>query len=279
MMPTWFITGCSTGFGRELARAVLSRGWNVVVTARDPDTVADLVAGHETHALALRLDVTDAAQIAAAVSDARARFGSIDVLVNNAGYGYRSAVEEGEDEAMRRLFETNFFGLVAVTRAVLPEMRMRGSGWIVNLSSIAGRMSFPGSGYYSASKFAVEGLSVALSKELRPLGVRVLVVEPGPFRTDFGGRSLQQSRAPIADYAQTAGKRRKENVTQNEAQPGDPARAAEAIIEVLQSPTPPFRLLLGRVAVDSMRTELDAQRRELEAWEVVGYGADYPAAD
>jgi NAD(P)-dependent dehydrogenase (short-subunit alcohol dehydrogenase family) len=276
-MPTWLITGCSTGFGRALARAVLARGWNAAVSARDPATVADIVAGHEATALPLRLDVTDPAQVAAAVRDAEKRFGAIDVLVNNAGYGYRAAVEEADDADIRRLFETNFFGLVGLTKSVLPGMRARGRGHIVNISSVAGRMAQPGSGYYSASKFAVGGLSDALRKELEPLGIRVTVVEPGGFRTDFAGRSLRQSSRPIDAYAKTAGLRRKENSTSDGRQPGDPVRAAEAIIKAVQADKPPFRLVLGRSAVQRIRAELDAQRRELDSWEETANAADYPA--
>jgi NAD(P)-dependent dehydrogenase (short-subunit alcohol dehydrogenase family) len=276
-MPTWLITGCSTGFGRALARAVLARGWNAAVSARDPATVADIVAGHEATALPLRLDVTDPAQVAAAVRDAEKRFGAIDVLVNNAGYGYRAAVEEADDADIRRLFETNFFGLVGLTKSVLPGMRARGRGHIVNVSSVAGRMAQPGSGYYSASKFAVGGLSDALRKELEPLGIRVTVVEPGGFRTDFAGRSLRQSSRPIDAYAKTAGLRRKENSTTDGRQPGDPERAAEAIIKAVQADKPPFRLVLGRSAVQRIRAELDAQRRELDSWEETANAADYPA--
>lgn len=276
-MPTWLITGCSTGFGRALARAVLTRGWNAVVTAREPDSVADIVAGHEATALPLRLDVTDPAQIVAAVRQAESRFGAIDVLVNNAGYGYRAAVEEADDADIRRLFETNFFGLVGLTKAALPGMRARRRGHIVNISSVAGRMAQAGSGYYSASKFAVGGLSDALRKELEPLGIRVTVVEPGGFRTDFAGRSLHQSSRPLADYAGTAGKRRKENSTNDGRQPGDPVRAAEAIIEAVAAEKPPFRLVLGRSAVQRIRAEIDAQRRELDLWEETANNADYPS--
>jgi NAD(P)-dependent dehydrogenase (short-subunit alcohol dehydrogenase family) len=277
-MPTWFITGCSTGFGRELARVVLERGWNAVVTARDLATVEDIVAAHDSTALPLQLDVTDSGQIAAAVQQAEARFGGIDVLVNNAGYGYRAAVEEADEADVRRLFDTNFFGLVAVTKAVLPGMRARGRGQIVNISSTGGRLAYPGSGYYSASKFAVEGLSDALRKELQPLGLGVMVVEPGGFRTDFAGRSLQQSSRAIEAYAATAGQRRKETSTEHGQQPGDPMRAAHAIIKAVQADTPPFRLVLGRVALQRIRAELDAQRREIDAWEETTNGTDFPDA-
>jgi NAD(P)-dependent dehydrogenase (short-subunit alcohol dehydrogenase family) len=275
-MPTWLITGCSTGFGRALAQAVLARGWNAVVTARDPLAVQDIVRGHESSALALRLDVSDPAQVAAAVKDAEGRFGGIDVLVNNAGYGYRGAVEEADDGDIRRLFETNFFGLVAMTQSVLPGMRARRRGHI-HISSVAGRTAQPGSAYYSATKFAVGGLSDALRKELAPLGIRVTVVEPGGFRTDFAGRSLHQSARTIADYAATAGARRKENSSTDGRQPGDPARAALAIIKAVESEAPPFRLVLGRSAVQRIRTELNAQLGELAAWEETANGADYPA--
>lgn len=275
-MPTWLITGCSTGFGRELARAVLARGWNAVVTARDPATVADIVTGKEATALAVRLDVTDPVQVAEAVRAAEARFGAIDVLVNNAGYGYRGAVEEAGDAEIRQLFETNVFGLVEMTKAALPGMRARRRGHIVNISSVAGRMAQPGSGYYSATKFAVGGLSDALRKELKPLGIAVTVVEPGGFRTDFAGRSLHQSARTIDDYAETAGKRRRENSTNDGRQPGDPVRAAQAIIQAVEAETPPFRLALGRSAIQRIRAELDEQRRELDAWEEVGADADFP---
>ncbi len=276
-MATWLITGCSTGFGRELASAVLARNWNAVVTARDPATIQDIVAGHDVSALALRLDVTDPKQVASAVKEAEARFGAIDVLVNNAGYGYRGAVEEADETEVRELFETNFFGLVSMIQAVLPGMRAHRRGHIVNISSVAGRMAQPGSGYYSATKFAVGGLSDALRKEVGPLGIRVTVVEPGGFRTDFAGRSLRQSKHTIDDYAATAGARRKENSSTDGRQPGDPARAAQAIIRAVQADKPPFRLALGRSAVQQIRTEIDTQRQELDAWEETANGADYPA--
>ena len=275
-MPVWLITGCSTGFGRELAREVLARGWNAAVTARDPTAVSDIVTSYDLKAIALPLDVTDPAQIRSAVCETQTRFGSIDVLVNNAGYGYRGAVEEADEADIRDLFETNFFGLVNVTRAVLPGMRERGRGAIVNISSTAGRVAQPGSGYYSASKFAVEGLSDALRKEVRPLGIHVMVVEPGGFRTDFAGRSLRQSIGTIEAYAATAGLRRRENITTHGKQPGDPVRAAKAIIAALDAETPPFRLVLGKSALQRIRAELEGQRHEIDTWEETAIGADYP---
>jgi NAD(P)-dependent dehydrogenase (short-subunit alcohol dehydrogenase family) len=275
-MPTWFITGCSSGFGRELARAVLARGWNTVVTARNPAEIADIVAENSDTALAVKLDVTDRTQIADAVRQARARFRTIDVLVNNAGYGYRGAVEEASDAEIRAVFDTNFFGLVAMTQAVFPGMRAQKSGYIINISSVGGRMAAPGSGFYSATKFAVEGMSDALRKEVGPLGIRVMVVEPSGFRTDFAGRSLRQSDVTIDAYAPTAGRRRKENITNDGRQAGDPVRAAEAIVNAVLADKPPFRLALGRHAVERIRAEMRIQGEELDTWETTAIGADYP---
>jgi len=266
-MPTWLITGCSTGLGRHLAQAVLARGYNAVVTARDTAKVQDLVDAYPDTALALALDVTEDTQVTNAVQRAEERFGGVDVLVNNAGYGYRAAVEEGEEPEVAKLFATNFFGPVAMIKAVLPGMRARRDGAIVNLSSIGARISPPGSGYYSAAKAALEAMSASLRKELEPLGITVTVVEPGGFRTDFAGRSLQQSRDAIADYADTAGRRRKEHDTAHGTQPGDPAQAAQAIITAVEAPDSPFLLLLGKDALAGFRAVVDAQDKELEAWE------------
>ncbi|HTR94279.1 MAG TPA: oxidoreductase [Trebonia sp.] len=266
-MSTWFITGCSTGLGRALAAAVLDRGDNAVVTARAVARVADLAGAHRDTALALPLDVTDAAQVSTAVRAAQERFGAIDVLVNNAGYGYRAAVEEGDDADIQLLFATNFFGPVALIKAVLPGMRARRSGAIVNISSIGARRTPEGSGYYSATKAALEGLSGSLRKELAPLGISVTAVEPGAFRTDFSGRSLAQSGTVIADYAGTAGRRRKEHDTAHGNQNGDPAKAAQALITAVESPEPPAFLLLGQDALDTYRQAADAQLAEVRAWE------------
>ena len=274
-MATWLITGCSTGLGRALAEAVLERGDNAVVTARDAETVRDLEKAYPDTALALSLDVTDPAQVEAAVGGALARFHSIEVLVNNAGYGYRAAVEEGDDAEVRRLFDTNFFGAVAMIKAVLPGMRARRSGAVVNISSIGARICPPGSGYYAATKAALEGMSGSLRKELSPLGITVMSVEPGAFRTDFAGRSLTQSARPIEDYADTAGKRRKENDTVHGTQPGDPAKAAQAIIATLADDDPPSLLVLGNDAVTAFGAVLDAERAEWEAWRKVGTSTDF----
>lgn len=275
MPSTWLITGCSTGLGRALAEAVLARGDQAVVTARDVAAVRDLADAHPERALALPLDVTVPDQVTAAARQARDRFGGVDVLVNNAGYGYRAAVEEADPADVDRLFATNFHGAVAMIQAVLPDMRARRSGTIVNISSIGARVSPPGSGFYAATKAALEAMTSSLRKELAPLGITAMSVEPGGFRTDFAGRSLTQSAEPIADYAETAGPRRKENDTAHGRQPGDPARAAEAIITVVGSAEPPLLLLLGTDAVTSFGTVLDAQRAELEAWRELSTSTDY----
>jgi NAD(P)-dependent dehydrogenase (short-subunit alcohol dehydrogenase family) len=273
-MTTWLITGCSTGLGHALAEAVLAAGDNVVVTARDVASVADL-ADSAGSALALSLDVTDNARIASVVAAATDRFGAIDVLVNNAGYGYRAAVEEGDDADVRQLFATNFFGAVAMIKAVLPGMRARRSGSILNVSSIGARVCPPGSGYYAASKAALEGMSGSLRKELAPLGITVTSVEPGGFRTDFAGRSLTQSPSAIDDYADTAGKRRKEHDTAHGHQPGDPAKAAEALISVVRGGKAPELLLLGTDALTAITGVLDAQRSEVEAWRALSTSTDF----
>ncbi|TLS47003.1 SDR family NAD(P)-dependent oxidoreductase [Streptomyces montanus] len=277
--PVWFITGCSTGLGRALATAVLERGWKAVVTARDPRTVADIVSGHEDRALALALDVTDGAQIAAAVKAATAVLGPIDVLVNNAGYGYLAALEEGEDHQVRALFDTNVFGLVDVTRAVLPGMREQRSGHIVNISSLGGLAAFGATGYYHATKFAVEGLSESLAAEVAPLGINVTIVEPGAFRTNWSGPSMRQSATRIEDYEATAGARRKSTLDTYGHQPGDPERAAAAIMAAVDAENPPLRLLLGKVALDVALARLDSLRTNFTTWRDVTLGADYPDHD
>ena len=276
--PVWFITGCSTGFGRELVSLLLAQGYRVVATARDAGKVEALVEGHG-NALALALDVTDKQAVQAAAKAAEARFGQIDVLVNNAGYGYLAAIEEGEEQPVRQMFETNVFGLVEMTKAVLPGMRARRTGCIVNLSSIGGLITFAATGYYHATKFAVEGLSGSLAIELAPLGIKVMVVEPGPFRTDFAGRSIGTSKIEIADYAETAGARRQQTFARDGKQQGDPVRAAQAIIDAVASPETPLHLLLGAMALDLARKDLQAKTREFDTWEAVTLGADFPEAD
>ena len=271
----WFITGCSTGFGREMAKQLLARGSPVVVTARDPADLSEFATNKQ--ALVLSLDVTDAAQVTAAVAAAEARFGHIDVLVNNAGIGYFAAVEEGEDTEIRRMFDINVFGMGAMIRAVLPGMRKRRQGFIANVASIGGLRSFPAVGWYNATKFAVEGLSAALWQEVEPLGIRVMVIEPSGFRTDWAGRSANESKVQIADYAATAGKRREGIRAISGHQAGDPVRAVEAIIKAVEGPSPPHHLLLGNEAFDGAIATLAELRDNFVAWEAVSRGADFPA--
>lgn len=278
-MKTWLITGCSSGLGRSLTQAVLEAGFNAVVTARNPEKLKDLISAFPETAVATALDVTKADQVAGAVKLAEQRFGGVDVLVNNAGHGYRGAVEEGDEKEVADLFASNFFGAVSLIKAVLPDMRARRHGTILNVSSIAGRLALPGSGYYSATKFAIEGMSDALRKEVGPLGIRVVVVDPGAFRTDFAGRSLEQAKADIADYADTAGPRRKENDKTDGTQSGDPARAARVLIKVVEGETAPFRILLGSDAVRIVNAELEAQRQEIEDWKELSVSTDFPAGN
>jgi NAD(P)-dependent dehydrogenase (short-subunit alcohol dehydrogenase family) len=274
--PVWLISGCSTGFGRELARLVVARGWRAVVTARDAARVADIVAGAEDRALALALDVTKPAQVAAAVEAAREKFGRVDVLVNNAGYGYQSTAEEGEEAEIRAQFDANVFGLFALTRAVLPLMRAQRSGHVINITSVAGLVGFPGSGYYAASKHAVEGWSDSLRAEVEPLGIGVTCVEPGPFRTDWAGRSLRQTATGIDDYAETAGKRLAGTRAVSGTQAGDPVRAGEAMIALTRNPHPPRHLVLGQWGYDAVVERLQARLDEIRRQRETSVSADFP---
>jgi len=274
--PVWLITGCSTGFGRELAKAVLERGHRAVVTARDPERVRDLAAPHGDRALVQQLDVTDPAEREAAVQTADATFGGVDVLVNNAGIGYFGAIEESDMDAVRRMFEINVFALAEMTRAVLPGMRRRRRGHVVNISSIGGLRAFPAVGFYNATKFAVVGLSEALAQEIAPLGIRVTIVEPSGFRTDWAGRSADEATVEIPDYAETAGANRRSIRRASGRQPGDPVRAAHAIVAAVESPNPPLHLLLGKAALRGARLKLDQLRTDFDAWEATTVGADFP---
>ena len=270
----WLITGCSTGLGRALAEVLIAKGARVFATARKPEELSDLVAGHD-NARALKLDVTVAAEIEAAAAQAE-KAGGVDVLVNNAGYGYLTAIEEGDEQGYRAQFETNVFGLIAMTKAVLPAMRKRGSGHIINIASVGGLVGNPGSGYYAATKFAVVGFSEALSKEVAPFGIKVTVVEPGPFRTDWAGRSLQSSPHPIDAYAETVHARLKQVSGYSGRQVGDPVRAAEAMITVVNSAEPPFNLVLGAPGLKMVRDKLATLTAEIDRWEALTLGADYP---
>jgi NAD(P)-dependent dehydrogenase (short-subunit alcohol dehydrogenase family) len=272
----WFITGCSTGFGRELAKLVLDNGWRAVVTARGKDRVADLAEIAPERALALDLDVTHQAQIDAAVKAATDKFGRIDVLVNNAGYGYQTSVEEGEDKEIRDQFEANVFGLFAMTRAVLPVMRAQKSGNVVNVTSVGGLIGFASSGYYSATKHAIEGWSDSLAVEVTPLGIGVTCVEPGPFRTDWAGRSLHQTQSKIADYADTAAARMTQTSGYSGQQPGDPVRAGEAIIEAVKRDHPPRHLVLGKFGFEAVTKKLRERLAQIEEDRDLSLSADFP---
>jgi NAD(P)-dependent dehydrogenase (short-subunit alcohol dehydrogenase family) len=265
MTRTWLITGCSAGFGQAIAKAALAVGDNVVVTARRRETLDPLVAATPQRALALALDVTDRDQIDAAVAAATERFGGIDVLVNNAGLASVGAVEELEDAALRYLVDVMFFGPVALVQAVLPGMRERRRGTIVQISSMGGQVSMPGFGAYCAAKFALEGLSDALAAEVAPYGIGVLVVEPGAFATSFGAARSQIS-PDSGHYDDTVGPQRTAVAGMDGSQPGDPDRAAAAIIEVLDNPAPPRRLALGADAVEHIGAALDGRRAELDEW-------------
>jgi NADP-dependent 3-hydroxy acid dehydrogenase YdfG len=277
--PVWFITGCSTGFGRELARLILDRGWNAVITARNPEQISDLAEEFKETALALPLDVNDKAQIATSIAAAQEKFGKIDVLVNNAGYGYFSSIEEGEEEKIRAQFDTNVFGLINMIQAVLPGMRERHSGHIVNFSSIGGLRSFTATGYYHATKFAVEGLSESLSQEVAPLGIKVLLVEPGPFRTDWAGRSTSRTPVQIEDYKETVGKRMDVSLNGSGKQQGDPVRAGEAIIKAVESDSPQLRLLLGEPAYKLALEKIDMLKDNFEIWKDLSLSADFPESE
>jgi NAD(P)-dependent dehydrogenase (short-subunit alcohol dehydrogenase family) len=275
--PVWMITGCSSGIGRELAKQALERGFRVVLTARDPASIQDLAAAHPKSAIAVPLDVTDRQQIERAVAQAERTFGAIDVLVNNAGYGYFAPIEEGDEAAVRTMFETNFFAVVALMQRVVPSMRERRSGFIVNVSSVGGVVAHPGSGFYAATKFALEAASEALAKETKPLGIRVLIVEPGPFRTSFLENSRGDRGVRIADYEPTVGVRRSAVAATSGKQSGDPERGAAAIIAAVESPSPPLRLVLGSQALGLIRDKLAQMTRDMDAREKTTLGADFPS--
>ena len=273
---TWFITGASTGFGRLLAEEVLKSGGKVVATARKLDKVADLEEKYPRNARTFALDVTDAAQIHSVVAQAVTGFSPVDVLVNNAGFGIAGAIEEATEDEFMPVYDTNVFGLIRVTQELLPHMRQRRSGHILNLSSIGGLAASPGWGYYQSTKFAVEGLTEALAAEVAPFGIHVTAIEPGPFRTDFLGRSGVEAANRIADYDATAGNARRYMSDQDGKQAGDPLRAVRAMIAVVESPNPPLRLLLGASALKRLREKLDAWQKEIAAWESTTLGADFP---
>lgn len=274
----WLITGCSTGFGRALAEAVLAKGYRLIATARKPDQLQDLVEKYAGQVHTVGLDVTNLDNIRSAVDEAKDAFGRIDVLVNNAGYGTLGAIEEISDEAIKRQFDTNVFGTLNTIRAVLPIMRGQRSGHILNLSSVGGMVAFAATGIYCSTKFAVEGLSEALSKEVAPLGIKVTIVEPGAFRTDFNGRSLSVPDQQISDYAETTGKFLEWMNQMDGKQPGDPEKAAQAMIQVVESDNPPLRLALGEDAVNGIEQKLLSAKAELDQWRSLSLNTAYEGA-
>jgi NAD(P)-dependent dehydrogenase (short-subunit alcohol dehydrogenase family) len=275
-MGRWLITGCSTGIGREIARAALEAGHCVVVTARRTETVADFAETYGDRAAVVGLDVTDKDQIAAAVQKAEDVFGGVDVLVNNAGNGYLSAIEEGEDDKVRKLFDTNYFGVVDTIKVVLPQMRARGSGHIVNISSMTGLVANPPNGYYSSTKFALEALTEALAQEVGPLGIKVTAIEPGAFRTDWAARSMWESSTPIGDYDENVGARKTMIKEFANHLPGDPRKVAEAVLMVTTLDDPPLRLLLGRDVLKAVRDKLAAFSASIDQWESVTKDVNFP---
>ena len=271
----WFITGASRGFGLEIARAALARGDRVVAAARKPEAVAAALGAHD-QLLAVALDVTDEAQAVAAAERAVARFGRIDVLVNNAGYGLLGAVEEASAQEVERQFATNVFGLLHVTRAVLPVMRRQGSGHVVNISSVGGYAAYPGWGVYGATKFAVEGLTEALAAELAPLGLKATVVQPGFFRTDFlDASSVVKTAVELAPYAATVGEMRARMSGANHRQPGDPGKLAQALLTLADSAEPPLRLPLGSDTLAKIAEKHRLVEHEVAAWRDVAASTDH----
>ncbi|MBS7564244.1 oxidoreductase [Mucilaginibacter sp. Bleaf8] len=276
MSKVWFITGCSTGFGRELAKEVLAAGYQAAVTSRKTEDIQDIVDAYPETAIAIKLDVTKSNEIEAAVKQIEDKFGRIDVLVNNAGIGYFGAIEESEEDEVRRMFEINFFGLANVTKAVLPVMRAQRSGHILNVASIGGLVGFPAVGFYNATKFAVDGLSESLSKEVAPLGIKVTVIAPSGFRTDWAGRSANNSKIEIEDYKDTAGQNKGNIRGYSGKQPGDPVRAAKAMIKVTETENPPLRLLLGEAALKGARNKVELLKTDFDTWAETSIGADFP---
>jgi len=274
----WFITGCSTGFGRALTEAILECNETVVATTRQPQQLEDLAQQYGDRILVVRLDVTQSVEIEVAVNQAITKFGRIDVLVNNAGYGVFGAVEEVNDLDVRRQFETNVYGALSMTRAVLPHFRRQGSGHILNISSSGGFVGFAGAGIYCASKFALEGWSEALAKELAPLGIYVTIIEPGAFRTAFNS-ALTVSNLAIADYAATSGQMLQWLRQMDGQQPGDPKKAAAAMMQVASHPNPPLRLVLGMDTLEAIYAKLEAVAAELAAWQDISINTAFEGVE
>lgn len=274
-MKTWLITGCSSGIGREVAKAVLKSGDNAIVTARNISTIENFMEEYKQNALALALDVTSKESIDKAIQAGIDQFGSIDYLVNNAGYGYRSSIEEGDEDDVAVLFETNFFGPIYLIKSVLPFMRKQRFGGIINVSSIAAVRSGVGSGYYAASKAALELMTDGLYKEVTPLGIKVMIVEPGAFRTKFYDTSLKGTANKIDDYAATAWKTRKENIIDSQDQLGNPNKAGQVIVDTIKKDQYPKCLLLGTDAVRIVTDTLAEKQKEIEHWQKISKSTDY----
>jgi NAD(P)-dependent dehydrogenase (short-subunit alcohol dehydrogenase family) len=272
----WLVTGCSSGIGRHVALAALARGHRVAVSARRPEAVADIVAEHGDRAIALALDVTRREEIAAAVAETQRVFGAVDVLVNNAGYGYMAAVEEGEDAEIRAMFDTNYFGAVYMIQAVLPGMRERRRGHVVNISSMTGLVANPPNVFYSSTKFALEALSEGLAKEVAAFGIRVTAIEPGAIRTDWSTRSMKEARRPIEAYAETVGARKQLIKLAGSRFPGDPRRVADAVVMVTELAEPPLHLLLGRDVFAAYREKLAGLLESIEEWKSVTLDVNFP---
>jgi NAD(P)-dependent dehydrogenase (short-subunit alcohol dehydrogenase family) len=272
----WFITGTSTGFGKLLTETALRAGHKVIATARHTESIANFGYHYKDRCRVFELDVTKPGQVESVAKDAIAAFGRVDVLVNNAGYGIAGGIEETAEEEFLPVFETNVFGLMRVTTAFLPQFRKQRSGHIINMSSMAGLAGAAGWGYYNASKFAVEGFSEALAQEMAPLGVKVTIVEPGPFRTDFLGRSGVVAKQSIPDYVDTVGKTREYFYSNAGKQRGDPRKAVQAMMQVAESEDPPLHLILGAVAYNRFKAKLEKFNEEMAKYESVTLGADFP---
>lgn len=275
MKKIWFITGISSGFGRELIRAVVRNGDFAIGTLRNQDQVDTFNSNHVGKAIALKVDVTRPGDIHEAAKFIETNYSQLDVLVNNAGFGFAGAIEEASIPEVQRVFETNFYGTLLMTQSFLPLFRKNGRGHIIQISSHGGIKAFPGFGIYNASKFAVEGFSEALAAEINPLGIKVSIVEPGPFRTQFAGGAFQEAAKVIEDYKQTAGAFRERMKQVNGKQEGDPVKAAQAIINLAYSEHPPFRLPLGKIAIATITSKLESVQRDLEATKAIAENAVY----
>lgn len=274
-MKTWLITGCSSGLGQQLASTVASRGDQVIATARDSRALDQLASRFPRNLRAFALDVTRPGQAAAAVAFAEAQFGGLNILVNNAGFGFMGAVEEAEPSEYRPMFETNVFGLIETTRAALPALRRQPGSRVVNISSGAGIAGAAGYGYYNATKFAVEGVSEALAQELAPLGMKVIIVEPGPFRTDFLGRSIAIAEHKIDAYYETAGKLRQYRDANDGKQAGDPAKAIAVMLSAIDAEVPPLHLPLGPIAYGIAERKIAAFQKDMQQWRETAIATDF----